>query len=362
MKQLKLIEFIKNHNNWEELLQQEPYCLKIKRDNNYIIFNYNQIMSDFSNPIVKEARGIILEDKTYRVVCFPFMKFFNVQEPNAAQIDWESARVQEKIDGSLIKLWWDNDCWNVSTNGCINAFDCELPNDLVYKNFGELFFAALPDKEIFFSGNHDYTYMFELVSPYNKIVIDYPEPKIYHIGTRDNKTFEELEIDIGIEKPKQYDLKTEQEVKEAAEKLPYNEEGYVVVDKYWNRVKIKSPSYVNAHRLVNNHIVNKEKVLDLIRTNEHGEFLSYFPEYKEVFNKVEKELKIWKEYLKLIEYFVNEVKNKLDRKEFALIIQDIFSYDNAFAFQLYNGIVNNSGEYIEKLTNKKIIERIELYD
>ena len=49
MKQLKLIEFIKSHNNWEELLQQEPYCLKIKRDNNYIIFNYNQIMSDFSN-------------------------------------------------------------------------------------------------------------------------------------------------------------------------------------------------------------------------------------------------------------------------------------------------------------------------
>ena len=49
MKQLKLIEFIKDHNNWEELLQQEPYCLKIKRDNNYIIFNYNQIMSDFSN-------------------------------------------------------------------------------------------------------------------------------------------------------------------------------------------------------------------------------------------------------------------------------------------------------------------------
>lgn len=59
MKQLKLIEFIKDHNNWEELLQQEPYCLKIKRDNNYIIFNYNQIMSDFSNSIVKEARGII---------------------------------------------------------------------------------------------------------------------------------------------------------------------------------------------------------------------------------------------------------------------------------------------------------------
>ena len=361
MKQLKLIEFIKDHNNWEELLQQEPYCLKIKRDNNYIIFNYNQIMSDFSNSIVKEARGIILEDKTYKVVCFPFMKFFNVQEPNASQIDWESARVQEKIDGSLIKIWWDNNCWNVSTNGCINAFECELPNDLIYKNYGELFMSALKDKDLFFQGNHDYTYMFELVSPYNKIVIDYPEPKIYHIGTRDNKTYKELDIDIGIEKPKQYNLKTEQEVKSAAEKLPYNEEGYVVVDKYWNRVKIKSPAYVNAHKLVNNHVINKERVLDLIRANEQEEFLSYFPEYRENFNNIEKELEIWKEYLELIEYFVNEVKGKLDKREFALIIQDIFSYDNAFAFQLYNGVVKNLNEYIEKLTSKKIIERIELY-
>ena len=51
MKQLKLLDFIKNNSNWEELLQKEPYYLKIKRDRKFIIFNYNQIMSDFSNPI-----------------------------------------------------------------------------------------------------------------------------------------------------------------------------------------------------------------------------------------------------------------------------------------------------------------------
>lgn len=362
MKELKLMEFIKNNKNWEELLQEEPYYLKIQRENDYIIFNYNQIMSDFANPIVKESRGIIFEDKTFRIVCFPFVKFFNVDEPNAAQIDWESARVQEKIDGSLIKLWYDNDCWNVSTNGCINAFECELPNNLIYKNFGELFFGALLDKEILFSGNHDYTYMFELVSPYNKVVVDYPEPKVYHIGTRNNITGEELDIDIGIEKPKQYNLKTEQEVKKAAKNLPYNEEGYVVVDKYWHRVKIKSPSYVNAHRLVNNHVVNREKILELIMANEQSEFLSYFPEYRDEFNKIESHLLIWKNYLKIIEHFVKEVKDKLNKKEFALTVQDIFSYDNAFAYQIYDGVINNSEEYINKLTSKKIIERIELYD
>ena len=59
---LKLLEFILNHNNWEELLTKDPYNLKINRDNGYIIFKYNQLCSDFSLPEVREARGIIFRE------------------------------------------------------------------------------------------------------------------------------------------------------------------------------------------------------------------------------------------------------------------------------------------------------------
>ena len=62
---LKLVEFIKNNADWEAKLQDKPYCITIKRKDNFIIFNYNQIESDFYNPIVKECRGIILEDVTF---------------------------------------------------------------------------------------------------------------------------------------------------------------------------------------------------------------------------------------------------------------------------------------------------------
>ena len=153
---------------------------------------------------------------------------------------------------------------------------------MVYNNFGELFLKAIDG---YFEGNPNYTYMFELVSPYNKIVVDYPEIKAYHLATRDNITGEEVEINLGIEKPKQYKLKTEEDVKRAASRLPFDEEGYVVVDKYYNRVKIKSPAYVNAHRLVNNHVINRERALGLIMQNEQEEFLSYFPEYTKEFKK-----------------------------------------------------------------------------
>lgn len=95
---IKLVKFIKEHNNWEEILTNEPYCLKISRDDGFILFKYDQINSDFSLDIVKEARGIILREDTLEIVCFPFTKFFNVDEQYADTIDWNTAQVQEKID------------------------------------------------------------------------------------------------------------------------------------------------------------------------------------------------------------------------------------------------------------------------
>ena len=56
---LELQKFIlKNPNNWEDLLSNSPYYLKIKRKDGLVIFNYNQIKSDFSLAIVKESRGV----------------------------------------------------------------------------------------------------------------------------------------------------------------------------------------------------------------------------------------------------------------------------------------------------------------
>ena len=45
---MKLLDYIKSHNDWEELLSHDPYNLKISRDNGYIMFKYDQIASDFS--------------------------------------------------------------------------------------------------------------------------------------------------------------------------------------------------------------------------------------------------------------------------------------------------------------------------
>lgn len=283
---MKLIEFIKAHEDWEELLAAPPYFVKTKRDDGYIIFSYNQIFSDFDIELVRECRGVILREADLKPVCVPFYKFGNYGESYVPSIDWKSARVQDKIDGSLIKVWHDGK-WRVSTSGNIDANKSDIgrtdlfEDDCPYNSFGELFEAARTAAGLDYDKlDKNNTYMFELIGPYNKVIIYYPEIDIYHIGTRDNRTLEELDVDIGIKKPREHSLGTLDDCVAAAAHLPKDKEGYVVVDKHYNRVKIKNPTYVALHYLKGNGDPNLAKLVWIVRNNETEEFLTYFPELK----------------------------------------------------------------------------------
>lgn len=307
---LKLIDFINEHSDWEALLSQAPYCLNISRDQkfgrNLIMFKYSQQDSDFSNDIVKECRGIILDEDTFEPVSVPYFKFFNYGEPNAASIDWKSAIVLEKIDGSLIKVVKDNGKLLISTNGCIDAFKCNLTKmfDCPFSNFGELFmhavkcqakqFGAEDNVEEWFNSLIDegFTYMFELVSPFNRIVIKYDDTKLYFHGMRNNATLEEVpfvESDLisFFAIPKFFSLKSLDDCINAANQLSWENEGYVVVDKDFNRVKIKSPAYVAIHRMANNGNLSIRRAVEVWLQNEQDELLTYFPEYKDTFDRIQ---------------------------------------------------------------------------
>ena len=112
---LKIQEFIKAHDNWRDLLSAEPYNLKISEDDGFVLFKYNQIASDFSQEICQEARGLILDSEdNFRVVRYAFKKFFNIDEGFAAHIDWDTAVATEKIDGSIMSVWYARGKWHLS--------------------------------------------------------------------------------------------------------------------------------------------------------------------------------------------------------------------------------------------------------
>lgn len=311
----ELQTFIKKHpKSWEEKLSSPPYNLSIKRESgsSYILFKYNQIKSDMSLQICRESRGIILDEyQGYKVVCRAFDKFFNVQEELASSIDWSSAKVQSKIDGSILKLWWNavHGEWHLSTNGSFDAYFTEVmfPTSEI-KTFGAMFNKAAGP---WFSKNVDrliptMTYIFEIVGPHNRIVVPYPEIDIYHIGTRANDTGIEYDVDIGLQKPELFDFQNEEAVLAMAKELDYHNEGFVVVDKDWNRVKIKSEDYVRVHRLRGETIPTPRRIIDIVRNDGSDDFLSYFPEYKDQFSEVQS-----KYYNLLV-----EVKTDIDRMYF----------------------------------------------
>lgn len=79
-----ICNFIKDHpDNWRELLAENK--IKVKDDESLSIFNYD-IMADFSDPIVQEARGIIINRETLDVVAWPFRKFGNFMMANFREI------------------------------------------------------------------------------------------------------------------------------------------------------------------------------------------------------------------------------------------------------------------------------------
>lgn len=275
-KNSKLCCFISEHEDWRDILKDE-YKIVIKEEYPLAIFNYG-IDCDFADPIVQEARGIIIDLETLNVVCWPFRKFGNYNESYADKIDWNTARVQDKIDGSIIKMWWNKTegKWQFSTNGTINA-ETALANQMTQETFLDVIKKADNYNEIVLrlaDLSKYHTFIFELVSPETQVVVKYPVSHLYHIGTRNNLSGREIDFDIGIEKPKEYCLKSLDDCLNAAYELNKSDdgqvhnvekEGFVVVDNNWNRIKIKSPDYLMLHRMSSNSNFSKERIVGMIR-------------------------------------------------------------------------------------------------
>ena len=116
---LRTVRQLRGGTSLEKLCK--TYKLTARRHSLHKIvqLSYSQRESDLANAVVQECRGVILELDTWRVVSMPFAKFFNAEEPNAQAtaraLDWDSARVYEKCDGSLMTLYWYGG-WNVSSS------------------------------------------------------------------------------------------------------------------------------------------------------------------------------------------------------------------------------------------------------
>ena len=354
---LKLLDFIRENSDWEERLSKAPYHIKIKRSEGFIMFSYN-MKADFCIDIVRECRGIIFDETdNFKPVCVPFFKFANYGEPYADNIDWRTARVQEKIDGSLIKVWHYKGIWRISTNKTIDAETAKTDNN--EDTFLNIFQRAWAHTGRQFSDlNSDYTYMFELVSPLSWVVVPYIETKLYHTGTRNNNTLQELNVDIGIEKPKEFSITTIEECVEAAKNLDKYHEGYVVVDSLWRRVKVKSPVYVAIHHILNN-ISSEKRIIDIIVSGEEAEVVSYFPEYADMFNTVRERIERFIAYNEQELETIRNTEYSTQKKLAEYVTQTICP---SCLFFVINGKAKSVKDFVYNMSAQKIVYYLDKFE
>lgn len=351
-----------NPTSWRDVLRDPPYCLDIKEDEDFVLLKYNQVKSDFHLQICKECRGLIINKHTLQPAALSFLKFFNASEPLADNLDWKSAIVREKIDGSKILCWYDGQRWRVSTSGTLDAYQAPINN--VDLTFGSVWGEALRNndltpQQLFSKLDPTYCYTFELVSPDTRVIIAYPKADLYLIGVREVSTFTECNIEsfnLGIKTPKKFNLSTLESCLKAARELGSDKEGFVAQDKYFKRVKIKSPTYVALHHVRLNGVVTEAKILRVLETGECSEFFGYFPEYLPLKDSVEAKKKA---FLTSIASICTSIKTEYiqtSKKEVAIHIMRDFKDISGILFSFLKSDLDAS-DFLQDYWERSTIDR-----
>jgi RNA ligase len=223
-------------------------------------------------------RGTVL-DREGNIVARSFPKFFNMEEHKSEEIPNEEFEVFEKMDGSLGILFHYDSEWHLATRG---SFVSE---------------QAIRGKEILSKYRYDklipgFTYLFEILYPENRIVVDYDYEDLVMLAVIDNKDGYELRIhdnaihlegirfvniynNLGFKIVKKYD--GVQDYKQLKSIIENNAEGFVIKFKSGFRMKIKGEEYVRLHRLITNF--SNVDIWELLKDGKNvDEFLDRVPD------------------------------------------------------------------------------------
>lgn len=270
----------------EEALNKPPYSLHIKTDGPYTIFAYVLFESDLNYRCVREARGAIIKyiDGKPKFVCHPFDKFFNYTEPQADFIDWTTATVTEKIDGSMIQLWYDDGQWHMSTSGNIDAFRT-FTNGI---SFGQLFTRALkiPLMNLYEQLDRGYTHLFELTTPENKVVMPYSDA-VWYLTSFNNETHSETVFSpVGVFYPHRYDLNNLEDVVKCVQQFGEDQEGVVVCDAKSHRIKVKGATWISLSHSLQKGTLTVRNIVNAWKDGTLDDLISLFPNDKEKVDRI----------------------------------------------------------------------------
>lgn len=332
----------------------QEYNIKVNRHSNFenlVCLKYSQLESPMGERLVQQCRGIILDEaNNWKIVSYPYDKFFNYGESYAPKLDWDTAKVYEKLDGSLMTLYYYQGEWRVQSSGMADA--AGEVHGFGY-TFSQLFWKVWQDNDYQLPAETNCCFMFELMTPYNRIVVRQNSNSLVLHGVRDRLNQKESQPGNWANKynwqvVEIYPLQTLEEIIELTNNLdPMESEGYIVCDAQFNRIKIKSPNYVAISHVRGGF--SSRKILEIVVTNEGEEFLNYYPEWQKLYQQIEAK---YNELVQRIEEEYRQYQNLPTQKEFALAIKHL-PYSGTL-FTLRSGKANSVRESLAKTSIQKL--------
>ena len=248
------------------------------------IYNYSRGVQyeKLWDPITLECRGLVLDNEG-NLIAKPFPKFFNYEELPAEIIPNEHYNIYKKMDGSLGICFYYEGEWHMATRGSFTSDQAIKGKQMLDKENTK--YGMIPG----------YTYLFEIIYPENRIVVDYGgAEKLVVLAVYDNETGKEGKIENMVSEG----FEIVEEIKDwktgwsdLKKDISDSEEGFVVRFKNGMRMKIKGDEYVRLHKILTNF--STTDIWELLRTDGNlNEFLERVPdEFDEWVRRVVGDLK-----------------------------------------------------------------------
>ena len=189
---------ISSYNSLKEYVEQEMFKLKVKEDkeNADLAVIFNDSNSNIENEFVRFFNGVIIDKNTLKIVCYTFDKCMEDNVINKELFDTDMI-IQPVFEGTLIRVFYHNDRWNISTKKMINAFNAKWASE---KSFGEMFNEIFGDYSEYSKvlPNTNYCYSFLMGHKENNIIKN-DNNYIIHLNTIDLENNIEIDFQLNNE-------------------------------------------------------------------------------------------------------------------------------------------------------------------
>lgn len=330
-----VIQFIQqeqaeNRDPFSSLAARGIYRKNSSSDSRLFSLNYDQIEARNGDSLVEQSRGLVLweaDPDNFVVAAQPFVRFYNLGQEAAAELDWSSAVFQEKLDGTLLIVYKDprdRDKWCVATR---NVPEADVPC-ADGRTFTQKFWGAVeqhqlqPFLSMFEIAAPDSTLLFELVGPDNQIVLPYDQVRLVFLAAFNNITGIELEVPEwnGLERPRKWHFLSAAEAAQWVSEQPGTVlEGVVAQDSSGLRVKIKNANYLALSKVMT-AAGSDRGLLELILSGTADDSVSFLPAVRR--DKLQQLESNLRDFCQALEEFCQQLPKTATRKEAALQIQE----------------------------------------